>query len=68
MYSCSRLEAFDVFCFGHILYEMSVGKPLYANNSTTNDIVSSSYNAGVTEDRGELPHQMPDSTSKKILH
>ena len=61
---CS-LESFDVFCFGQILYEMSVGKPLYAYSSlTTNNVINVSYNTSTIEGTDDLPHQMTDSTSK----
>ena len=62
----SSVEAFDVFCFGQILYEISVGTPLYLKvlSSTTNNVINHSYNTAVIEGREALPHQLPDSLSK----
>ena len=61
------MEAFDVFCFGQILYEISVGTPLYLRvlSSTTNNVINPSYNTALIEGREALPHQLPDSLSMK---
>ena len=64
------VEAFDVFCFGHLLYEISVGKPLYhvqMNTSTTNNVNDASYNTAILEGNEALPNQLPDSLSKSII-
>jgi hypothetical protein len=63
----SSVEAFDVFCFGQILYEISVGTPLYLKvlSSATNNVINQSYNSAVIEGRDALPHQLPDSLSMK---
>ena len=64
------VEAFDVFCFGHLLYEISVGKPLYhvqMNISTTNNVNDASYNTAILEGNEALPNQLPDSLSKSII-
>ena len=59
------VESFDVFCFGQLLYEMSIGKPLHygVSSSATNNVINTSYNTAVIEDRNSLPHQLPDSLS-----
>ena len=61
------MEAFDVFCLGQILYEISVGTPFYLKvlSSTTNNVINQSFNTAVIEGRDALPHQLPDSLSKK---
>ena len=45
---------------------MSTGKPIYfkADSYTSNDVISTAYNAAVIEERGVLPPQLPDSLSK----
>ena len=45
---------------------MSTGKPFYfkANSYTSNDVISTAYNAAVIEGRDVLPPQLPDSLSK----
>ena len=64
------VESFDVFCFGHILYEMSTGKPFYfkTDSYTSNDVLSAAYNTAVIEGREVLPAQLPDSLSKYMYH
>ena len=64
------VEAFDVFCFGHLLYEISVGKPLYhvqMNTSTSNNVNDASYNTAILEGNEALPNQLPDSLSMSII-
>ena len=45
---------------------MSTGKPFYfkADSYTSNDVISTAYNAAVIEGRDVLPPQLPDSLSK----
>ena len=59
-----------MFCFGHLLYEISVGKPLYhvqMNSSITNNVNDASYNTAILEGNEALPNQLPDSLSKSYM-
>lgn len=61
------VEAFDVFCFGQLLYEISVGRPLnhvQVSTFTSNNVNDSSYNTAVLEGNEAIPNQLPDSLSK----
>lgn len=61
------VEAFDVFCFGQLLYEISVGRPLnhvQVNTFTSNNVNDSSYNTAVLEGNEAIPNQLPESLSK----
>ena len=61
------VESFDVFCFGQLLYEISVGRPLnhvQVNAFTSNNVNDSSFNTAVLEGNEAIPNQLPDSLSK----